>query len=53
MFGSDWPVCTLAGSYDQVVQALEHNLAPLGLTAEELQRIFGETAREFYRLGAP
>jgi L-fuconolactonase len=52
MFGSDWPVCTLAGSYDQVVQALEHNLAPLGLGPEDLQQIFGETAREFYRLGA-
>ena len=50
MFGSDWPVCTLAGSYDQVVLALEHNLAPLGLGAEDLQRIFGGTAREFYRL---
>lgn len=50
MFGSDWPVCTLAGSYDRVVLALERNLAPLGLGAEDLQRIFGGTAREFYRL---
>jgi L-fuconolactonase len=52
MFGSDWPVCTLAGSYDAVVQALEHNLTPLGLTTLELQQIFGDTARDFYRLAA-
>jgi L-fuconolactonase len=52
MFGSDWPVCTLAGSYDQVVEALERTLAPLGLAAEEQRWIFGHTAREFYRLGA-
>ncbi|MBI4323816.1 MAG: amidohydrolase family protein, partial [Chloroflexi bacterium] len=25
MFGSDWPVCLLAGSYDQVVEATEVN----------------------------
>jgi L-fuconolactonase len=50
MFGSDWPVCTLAASYEQVVEALQHNLAPLRLTAQDHQWIFGHTAREFYRL---
>ena len=29
MFGSDWPVCTLAGPYDRVVEALTDNLAGL------------------------
>jgi L-fuconolactonase len=53
MFGSDWPVCTLAGSYDQVLHALQQHLARLGVTAPELRRIFGETACEFYRLPAP
>ena len=53
MFGSDWPVCTLAGSYDAVVRALDTCLARLGLSAGELERIYGGTAREFYRLKAP
>lgn len=51
MFGSDWPVCTLAGSYDQVVSALEGNLGALEAASRE--RIFGGTAAEFYRLPAP
>ena len=50
MFGSDWPVCTLAGSYDQVVAALEESLDSLALDAEARQRIFGGTARHFYRM---
>jgi L-fucono-1,5-lactonase len=53
MFGSDWPVCTLAGSYAQVLGALEQQLQRLGLTPAEQRRIFGETAREFYRLPGP
>ena len=48
MFGSDWPVCELAGSYAQVHQSLVDVLGPL--SAAEHARIFGETAREFYRL---
>jgi len=48
MFGSDWPVCTLAGSYDQVVEALLANLPRL--PAGQMDRIFGGTAREFYRI---
>jgi len=50
MFGSDWPVCTLAGSYGQVVDALERGLEPLALDPAEHARIFGDTAAEFYRL---
>jgi L-fuconolactonase len=50
MFGSDWPVCTLAGSYAQVVDALEHALESLALGAAAQARIFGGTAAEFYRL---
>jgi L-fuconolactonase len=52
MFGSDWPVCTLAGSYGEVVQALEENLARLAFAPREIDAIFGGTAREFYRLRA-
>ncbi|HTV19254.1 MAG TPA: amidohydrolase family protein [Polyangiaceae bacterium] len=52
MFGSDWPVCTLAASYERVVRALEDNLERLALEPAALSRIFGDTAREFYRLPA-
>lgn len=52
MFGSDWPVCTLAGSYAEVLRALELGLAPLGLSSGDLERIYGGTASEFYRLSA-
>jgi L-fuconolactonase len=48
MFGSDWPVCLLAGSYDRVAAALEENVA--GLSAAEQRRIWGESAAEFYGL---
>jgi L-fuconolactonase len=48
MFGSDWPVCVLAGTYQQVVDALAENLA--GLSPSEQARIWGETAADFYRL---
>jgi L-fuconolactonase len=50
MFGSDWPVCTLAGSYDRVVAALDAALLPLGLSAEQQARIWGGSAAELYRL---
>jgi L-fuconolactonase len=48
MFGSDWPVCTLAGSYGQVVGALRHVLD--GIDAETEARIFGGSAQTFYGL---
>jgi len=52
MYGSDWPVCTLAGSYARVLEALESNLSALALDHTALERIFGGTAAEFYRLGS-
>jgi L-fuconolactonase len=48
MFGSDWPVCELAGSYEQVVTALKEALGPLSKGDEE--NIFGGTAIRFYGL---
>jgi L-fuconolactonase len=48
MFGSDWPVCLLAGNYDQVVEALEMNLSDLSL--REYQDVFGNCAARWYRL---
>jgi L-fuconolactonase len=49
LFGSDWPVCTLAASYDEVVRACEDALGGLGRSARD--RIFGANAASFYRLG--
>jgi len=49
MFGSDWPVCLLQASYEEVHQALLDSL-PQGLTNEELQALFGHNAIDFYRL---
>lgn len=48
MFGSDWPVCTLAGSYAQVVNLLADYTRRL--SAAEQAAVWGETAQRFYRL---
>lgn len=48
MFGSDWPVCELAGSYGQVHGALVECLA--SLSDDERAKIFGKTAQKFYGL---
>ncbi|OWJ68991.1 amidohydrolase family protein [Inquilinus limosus] len=48
MFGTDWPVCLIAGSYGQVVRALRSCLEPL--TEAEQTQIFGRSAIEAYRL---
>jgi L-fuconolactonase len=49
MFGSDWPVCLLAASYDQVVDVLEQAL-PETWGVRERERLFGLNAKEFYKL---
>ncbi len=46
MFGSDWPVCLLAGSYVQVKQLIED------YAASGRDRIFGQNAARFYGLTA-
>lgn len=48
MFGSDWPVCELAASYDRVYYALVEALGPV--SDAERQAIFGVTAARYYRL---
>ena len=48
MFGSDWPVCTLAASYHQTLGVLREVLR--GVTGKEASRVWGGTAAEFYRL---
>ncbi|RVU22794.1 amidohydrolase [Streptomyces antnestii] len=48
MFGSDWPVCTLAATYEQVTQAAQELTG--SLTAGEREAVFGGTATRVYRL---
>lgn len=48
MFGSDWPVCKLAGSWKQVLAAFTQACGPLPQT--EREKILGGTAVRFYGL---
>jgi L-fuconolactonase len=48
LFGSDWPVCLLAGSYTDVVDAAR--AAVDGLTTKERHAIFAANAVRTYRL---
>jgi len=48
MFGSDWPVCLLAGTYDQVIDALATNLDDL--SDHEREDVFGASAAAWYDL---
>jgi L-fuconolactonase len=48
MFGSDWPVCTLAASYPEVLAAA-HDLTA-GLSSAERDAVFAGTATSIYGL---
>jgi L-fuconolactonase len=48
MFGSDWPVCLLAGTYAQWCSVVENFLSTLSISEQE--RIWAGTAREAYHL---
>lgn len=48
MYGSDWPVCLVAGNYSQVMQLTTNYIATLS-TAEQAA-IMGENAVQFYDL---
>jgi L-fuconolactonase len=48
LFGSDWPVCLLAGSYKQVKNLIDEyitNAAPV-----DKEKIFGNNAHSFYNI---
>jgi L-fuconolactonase len=49
MFGSDWPVCTVAASYAEVT-ALARGLLAGRLSEDEQAAVFGMTAASMYRL---
>jgi L-fuconolactonase len=46
MFGSDWPVCTVAASYEQVVNIVADYTRQLSKL--EQSKVWGGTAQEFY-----
>ena len=46
MWGSDWPVCLLAGSYEQVFQLVDTYTAHLA--SPQREALFGGTAARFY-----
>jgi L-fuconolactonase len=48
MFGSDWPVCLLAGGYQKTVQVLEDYLKHFSITDQH--KFWRDNAREFYQL---
>jgi L-fuconolactonase len=48
MFGSDWPVCKLAGSWKRVLAAFTQACGPQPQNVRD--RLLGDTAAEFYRL---
>ena len=48
MFGSDWPVCTLAAEYGQVIDIIRTAID--GRPQSEQDSIFGGTARRFWNL---
>jgi L-fuconolactonase len=49
MFGSDWPVCTVAATYAQVLGLAREAIAKY--STDEQARILGGTAREVYLTG--
>lgn len=49
MFGSDWPVCLLAASYGEVLQALTYALSELNTM--EIEGVLGGNATRVYRVG--
>ena len=48
LFGSDWPVCLLAASYEQVIKI--NNEYFKNFSEEERDKIFGENAQRIYNL---
>jgi L-fuconolactonase len=46
MFGSDWPVCLVAGDYSQVKVVIETYMK--GFSVSEKAKVFGENAARFY-----
>jgi L-fuconolactonase len=50
MYGSDWPVCNVAGGYKGVLNVIENYASQLSQTEQEL--FWAKNAVDFYRLDA-
>lgn len=50
MFGSDWPVCTVSGTYSEVVGLIRQYLEKFPASIQD--KVWGLTAQEFYRITA-
>ena len=48
IFGSDWPVCLVAASYDEVVAIVKDYFS--SFSSDEQQKIFGGNATAFYNI---
>lgn len=48
MYGSDWPVCLVAASYDKMFQIVKEYFS--GFSNDEQQLFFGTNATQFYNL---
>ncbi|MEC0124899.1 amidohydrolase family protein [Paenibacillus pabuli] len=48
MFGSDWPVCTVAGTYAQTLEIITKHMK--SFSEAEQQMIFGGTCAAFYQV---
>jgi L-fuconolactonase len=48
MIGSDWPVCTVAANYEEVMQIVEDYISDM--SENEQARILGLNAVDFYQL---
>ncbi|WP_054939483.1 amidohydrolase family protein [Paenibacillus ihuae] len=51
LFGSDWPVCLQAATYDEVIDVLRIALQDR-LSPQEMEPIFGANAARFYKLNS-
>lgn len=48
LFGSDWPVCLVAASFEKMISPISEYYG--GFTQENREAIFGENATQFYHL---
>jgi L-fuconolactonase len=48
VFGSDWPVCQVAGGYDRMIGIVKNYVA--AFSAAEQALFFGGNAASFYQL---
>jgi L-fuconolactonase len=48
MFGSDWPVCQVAASYEKMINIVQDYFSSCSIDEQSL--FFGENATRFYKL---